>query len=171
MPDEVEVEFEKELEETTSQSSDSVNYKELYFKKEKENNDFLQRIDVIIAEQEEELNKLVQDTKAKEQRIKEVEEALEEAKREIAEKNSRIATIAEEKDEEMEELRQKMKKLKKQWENDVMQQVKQLEENWKKELESSTNMNSQMKGSYEQKITTLESALSSIELTNTHLNK
>ena len=88
-------------EDKREEDDEEIDYKELYLKKEKENKEFLQRIDAIIAEQEQELNDLNQDNKEKAVKIQELQESLSEVKQEIKDKDSRIIEITDERGEEM----------------------------------------------------------------------
>ena len=144
-----------------------IDYKEVYLKKEKENKEFLARIDNIIAEQETELNKINQENKEKAEQILELEEQLNEAKNDLKIKDERIIEISDEHEEaisnikvehqqEMEDLKNNMKKLKKQWESDIMDQVKKLETDWKQDLERAHSKNKELTESYDAKILELQ---------------
>jgi predicted RNase H-like nuclease (RuvC/YqgF family) len=136
--------------EVEDKDDDQVDYKELYYQKDKENQEFLQRIDTIIAEQEEELSALTQSNKTQASEILDLQDILNECRKETEDKNTRIIEMSDEKEEElakiketqgkeMEDLKVKMKRLKKQWEQDVMDQVKFLEGNWKLEIENTNS--------------------------------
>ena len=149
------------------ENESKIDYKEVYLKKEKENKEFLARIDNIIAEQETELNKINQENKEKAEQILELEEQLNEAKNDLKIKDERIIEISDEHEEaisnikvehqqEMESLKNNMKKLKKQWESDIMDQVKKLETDWKQDLERAHSKNKELTESYDAKILELQ---------------
>lgn len=149
------------------ENESKIDYKEVYLKKEKENKEFLARIDNIIAEQETELNKINQENKEKTEQILELEEQLNEAKNDLKIKDERIIEISDEHEEaisnikvehqqEMEDLKNNMKKLKKQWESDIMDQVKKLETDWKQDLERAHSKNKELTESYDAKILELQ---------------
>ena len=149
------------------ENESKIDYKEVYLKKEKENKEFLARIDNIIAEQETELNKINQENKEKTEQILELEEQLNEAKNDLKIKDERIIEISDEHEEaisnikvehqqEMESLKNNMKKLKKQWESDIMDQVKKLETDWKQDLERAHSKNKELTESYDAKILELQ---------------
>ena len=149
------------------ENESKIDYKEVYLKKEKENKEFLARIDNIIAEQETELNKINQENKEKDEQILELEEQLNEAKNDLKIKDERIIEISDEHEEaisnikvehqqEMESLKNNMKKLKKQWESDIMDQVKKLETDWKQDLERAHSKNKELTESYDAKILELQ---------------
>ena len=149
------------------ENESKIDYKEVYLKKEKENKEFLARIDNIIAEQETELNKINQENKEKAEQILELEEQLNEAKNDLKIKDERIIEISDEHEEaisnikvehqqEMEGLKNNMKKLKKQWESDIMDQVKKLETDWKQDLERAHSKNKELTESYDAKILELQ---------------
>ena len=149
------------------ENESKIDYKEVYLKKEKENKEFLARIDNIIAEQETELNKINQENKEKAEQILELEEQLNEAKNDLKIKDERIIEISDEHEEaisnikvehqqEMEDLKNNMKKLKKQWESDIMDQVKKLETDWKQDLERAHSKNKELTESYDAKILELQ---------------
>ena len=170
LPEDTDADTERE----DTEDEEGKDYKQMYIRKEKENQQFLQRIDAIIAEQEEELNKIHQDNKNKDSIINDLKESLEDAKRDIEEKDERLIEMSSEKEdhisslksthlEEMDSLKSKMKKLKKQWEADVMEQVKQLETNWKIELSTTNAANAEVKADYEKKLAEINQKLSECE--------
>ena len=170
LPEDTDADTERE----DTEDEEGKDYKQMYIRKEKENQQFLQRIDAIIAEQEEELNKIHQDNKNKDSIINDLKESLEDAKRDIEEKDERLIEMSSEKEdyisslksthlEEMDSLKSKMKKLKKQWEADVMEQVKQLETNWKTELSTTNAANAEVKADYEKKLAEINQKLSECE--------
>ena len=57
---------------------------------------------------------------------------------------------------ELENLKTNMKKMKKQWESDILQQVKQLEASWKQELDNSNESHKNILKVYEDRIATFE---------------